>query len=256
MLPFARFDPAIGATRSEPIAVGPAEVHVWAFTLDESETIVERWGRLLSDDERLRAARFVRQRDRAHWIVARGVLRHVLARYCGFDPGAIVFERGAAGKPSIAGRGGSDERTTFNLAHSHGRALLAVAHGKEIGIDLERIREDFDPLPIARQFFVGTELAAIQAAAPHLRRDAFFRHWVAKEAVLKAQGVGLSQPLDSFWVAFEPDDSIARVGLRDPMMSDPAWLVRMLSLDAGWQGAVAAAGDAWTLRLAPGGPIR
>jgi 4'-phosphopantetheinyl transferase len=256
MLPFARFDPTIGAMLREPIAVGPAEVHVWAFTLDESQTIVEAWGRLLSDDERLRAARFVRERDRAHWIVAHGVLRQLLGRYCGTDPGAIVFEHGAAGKPSIARRGVSDERTTFNLAHSRGRALLAVAHGQEIGVDLERIREDFDPLPIARQFFFGTELTAIQAAAPHLRRDAFFRHWVAKEAVLKAQGVGLSQPLDSFWVTFESDDSIARVGLRDPKMPDPAWLVRMLSLDAGWQGAVAAAGDAWALRLAPGGATR
>lgn len=256
MLPFARFDPTIGAMPSEPIAVGPAEVHVWAFTLDEPEPVVEAWGRLLSDDERLRAARFVRQRDRAHWIVAHGVLRQLLGRYCGTDPGAIAFEHGAAGKPAIARRGANDEHTTFNLAHSHGRALLAVAHGQEIGADLEQIREDFDPLPIARQFFFGTELTAIQAAAPHLRRDAFFRHWVAKEAVLKAQGVGLSQPLDSFCVTFESDDSLARVSLRDPKMPDPRWLVRMLSLGAGWQGAIAAAGDGWALRLAPDGAIR
>ena len=250
MLPFARFDPTTAPMRSEAIAVGPAEVHLWGFILDEPDAIVEGWARILSVDERLRADRFVRRRDRDHWIVAHGVLRHLLGRYCGIDPDAIAFEHGAVGKPGIAHRSVRDEPMTFNLAHSHGRALVGVARGRDIGVDLEWIRDDFDPLPIVRQFFFGTELVAIQSAPPGLLRDAFYRHWVAKEAVLKAQGSGLSVPLDSFWVTFEADGSIARVASRDPTVLDPSWLVRMLPLETGWRGAVAASGEDWTVRFA------
>ena len=247
MLPFTRVAPS---ARSQSIPIEHGDVHVWAFTLREANAVVEAWRELLPDDEKLRADRFVRRRDRARWIVAHGVLRHVLGRYCGVDPRAIAFVRGAAGKPSLAQAGAHDGLTTFNLAHSHDRALLAVSRDREIGIDLEQIRDDFDPLPIAREFFFGTELAAIQAAAPDLRRDAFFRHWTAKEAVLKAHGAGLSLALDSFCVTFESGDAIARVRSRGPAALDPALLVRMLPLPAGWHGAVAASGEDWTLRFA------
>ena len=224
-------------------------MHVWAFMLGASDAIADAWRRLLSDDEKMRADRFVRRRDRSRWIVAHGVLRHLLGRYCGIDPRAIAFVHGAAGKPSLARAATHDPRTTFNLAHSHDRALLAVSRDREIGVDLERIRDDFDPLPIAREFFFGAELAAIQAAAPDQRRDAFFRHWTAKEAVLKAHGAGLSLALDSFCVTFESGGSIARVQSRGSAVLDPALFVRMLPLPAGWHGAVAASGEGWTLQL-------
>ena len=246
MLPFARCVPR---THSEPIAIAAADVHVWAFALDESEAIVAAWRELLSTDERLRADRFVFRRDRNRWIVARGILRHLLARYCGIDPGAIAFQYASAGKPSIAHRGIGGELVKFNLAHSHDRALLGVARDREIGVDLERARDDFDPLPIARQFFFGAELAAIDAMPPDSLREAFFRHWVAKEAVLKANGAGLSRALDSFGVTFESGDSIARVHSTDPAAVDETLVVRMLAFADGCHGAIAASGDGWMLRF-------
>ena len=249
MLSFARFDP-ITATPSEAIAIGTAEVHLWAFILDEPDAVVDAWMQILSDDEKSRAKRFLRHRDRSQWVVAHGVLRHLLGRYCGIDPSAIEFEYGAAGKPRLAQHATHGALPTFNLAHAHGRALLGVARDQEIGVDLEPVRDDFDPLPIAQQFFFGSELQAIQSAPPGWRGDAFFRHWVAKEAVLKAQGSGLSLPLDSFCVTFRSDAAIAHVDSPHRAISDPAWLVRMLPLDAHWRGAVAASGEAWALRFA------
>ena len=136
--------------------------------------------------------------------MARGTLRTILGRYLALAPAHLRFSYNAFGKPELSIASGQ-KPLRFNLAHSHGRALLGVARGRDIGVDLEWIRDDFDPLPIVRQFFFGTELTAIQSAPPGLLRDAFYRHWVAKEAVLKAQGSGLSVPLDSFWVTFEAD---------------------------------------------------
>jgi 4'-phosphopantetheinyl transferase len=246
MLAFTRFD---AATSTVPIAIAAGDLHVWGFALDESEATVEAWRKLLSADERLRADRFVFRRDRNRWIVGRGVLRNLLARYCGIDAAAIAFHYASAGKPSLACGTARGELVAFNLAHSHDRALLAVAGGREIGVDLERARDDFDPLLIAQRFFFGAELEAIEATAPALQRDAFFRHWVAKEAVLKANGAGLSLALDSFGVTFDSDGLAARVHASDPAVLDQALVVRMLPLAAGWHGAVAASGDGWMLRF-------
>ena len=246
MLAFARFEPT---TPAEPMAIAGADIHVWAFMLGESERIVGAWRELLSDDEKHRADRFVFDRDRNRWIVARGVLRHLLARYCGVAPVAIAFHYASAGKPAIAPGVAATARVTFNLAHSRDRALLAVACDREIGVDLEHVRDDFDPLPIARRYFFGAELAAIQAAPSASQRDAFFRHWVAKEAVLKASGAGLSLPLDSFGVTFNSDGSIARVRSTDSAALDDALVVRMLPLEDSWHGGVAASGDRCELRF-------
>jgi len=247
MLAFAHLDPF---AMSEPLAVGSAELHVWAFALDEPAPIVTAWRGILSGDEILRADRFIFDRDRDRWIVAHGALRQLLGRYCARDPRTIAFDVGVHGKPTIARRDANETSIAFNLAHSHDRAVIAVALGREIGVDIERVRDDFDPLPIAREFFFGAELAAIHAVAPEHRRDTFFRYWVAKEAVLKAHGSGLSLALDSFCVVFEADAASARVHSRDPAAPDQSLTVRMLPLPPGWRGAVATDGDTWTLRLA------
>ena len=242
---FAHLDPT---TPTSPPFLEDAQIHVWAFMLDEPPVIVTAWRQLLSSDEALRADRFVFNRDRDRWIVARGALRQLLGQYCRKDPRTIAFNVGSWGKPEIAQRDATEPPIAFNLAHSHDRAVLAVTREGEVGVDIEFVRDDFDPLPIAREFFFGAELAAIHAVASEQRREAFFRYWVAKEAVLKAHGTGLSLALDSFSVTFEADALSARVHAHDAAAPVQSLVVRMLPLPRGWHGAVAAHGDAWTLR--------
>ena len=146
VLRLVRFDPGAGAAAGRSIAIAPSEVHVWGYLLGEPDDVVDAWSRVLAGDERDRADRFVRREDRGRWIVAHGVLRHLLARYCGVAPESIAFDHGASGKPAVAGAAGG--AVTFNLAHSHGGALLAVTNGAPIGVDLEQTRDDFDPCPL------------------------------------------------------------------------------------------------------------
>ena len=127
--------------------------------------------------------------------------------------------------------------------------MLAVAANRPIGIDLEEARGDFDPMPLARQYFFEREVEAIALAPAVHRRDAFFRHWVAKESVLKAQGVGLSFPLDHFSVTFDANDTYARVQSQDLQSLDPDWFVRLLAPEAGWHAAIAARGEDWDVRI-------
>jgi 4'-phosphopantetheinyl transferase len=119
----------------------------------------------------------------------------------------------------------------------------------ELGVDLERVRSNIEALAISRHYFFGAERAAIESAAPELIEQAFFRYWVAKEAVLKAQGIGLGFPLDRFRVDFLPGGDRATIETLDPERLEAGWTIRMLSCEPGWLGAVAARGDRWKIAL-------
>jgi 4'-phosphopantetheinyl transferase len=200
----------------------------------------------LSSAENDRAQRFVFARDSNEFVIAHGVLRRLLGLYCGVEPVALRFCAGPAGKPSLETARSDDTKISFNLTHSGSRALLAVSDGREIGVDLERVRQDINKLSIARRFFFGTER---EQAPPERQVDVFFRYWVAKEAVLKAQGVGIGVPLDSFRVDFLPGLDAAGVTSFDPTSLSDDWTVRMLPCEAGWCAAVVARGNAWTLQM-------
>jgi 4'-phosphopantetheinyl transferase len=137
----------------------------------------------------------------------------------------------------------------FNLTHSEDRALLAVSAGFALGVDIEKVRANIEALAISRHYFFGSERDDIESAAVENQADTFFRYWVAKEAVLKAQGIGLGFPLDRFRVTFEAHSNNATVDTLDPQRLAPGWHVQLLPCEAGWLAAVAAAGTEWTIEL-------
>ncbi len=92
----------------------------------------------------------------------------------------------------------------FNISHSHGLAVLAFARNREIGIDLEPIRPEFAGEEIAERYFSAQELAELRALPAALRPEGFFLCWTRKEAYVKARGLGLQVPLDSFSVSLTP----------------------------------------------------
>lgn len=140
--------------------------------------------RLLSPDERERAGRFVFERDRRRYTVARGTLRRLLGERIGADPGAIVFRYGANGKPSI------DAPLHFNVSHSGELAFYAFSEDGPLGCDLEQVRPLPDLAAIVSRWFAPAECELILHAAD--REDLFYRYWTLKEAVLKGLGTGIT----------------------------------------------------------------
>jgi 4'-phosphopantetheinyl transferase len=228
--------------RSDRFAPLPGRVHVWSFSLESSAAVIERCRDYLSPAERQRADRFVFPRDRIRHTIAHGVLRHLLGRCLAAPPESLRFTANAAGKPSLEGA-----PLHFNLSHSDERALLGVSATHEIGVDIEKVRSNIEALAISRHYFFGSEREAIETAPSQERDTVFFRYWVAKEAVLKAQGIGLGFPLDRFRVAFSEDGARARIETLDPDRLEGTWRVRMLSTEIGWPAAVAARGEDWDL---------
>ena len=231
-------------TASTPSRVASGEVHVWCARLDVPGETLARLYATLAVDERNRSARFRFQRDRRHFIVARGMLRKLLGRYLQTEPGRIAFVYQAFGKPDLSPEFGG--RLKFNLSHSAGLALIAIAAESDVGVDLEYVRAQSDYAELARHFFSAAEVEQLSALPDHLYAEAFIGCWTKKEAYVKARGRGLALPLQSFTVPLtsDPEQGPATLQVTSNDM-DPAmrWSVHTLRPVSGYIGALAIQGS-------------
>jgi 4'-phosphopantetheinyl transferase len=226
--------------------LGCDEVHVWRATLDQTPSQIQSFRKSLAADEQARAERFYFERDRRHFIVARGVLRAILGGYLKRAPEGLSFCYSSHGKPALAGESGGDA-IRFNVSHSHGIALYAVTRGREVGIDLERIRSNLEVEEIAGRFFSRREVAMLRALPTEEQREAFFRCWTRKEAYIKARGEGLSLPLDQIDVLLAPGEPAAILGTRPDPSEAFRWSLQELATAPGYVAALAVEGQGWRL---------
>jgi 4'-phosphopantetheinyl transferase len=233
-------------TPPETLVLGSDEVHVWRATLDQTPSQRQRFLHNLAADEQARAERFYFERDREHFIVARGVLRAILGGYLNRMPACLSFSYSSHGKPALAGESDGDA-IRFNVSHSQGVALYAVTRGREVGIDLERIRFDLAVAEIAEGFFSRREVATLRTLPTEAQSQAFFRCWTRKEAYIKARGEGLSLPLDEFDVSLAPGEPAAVLGTQQDPSEASRWSLRELTPAPGYVAALAVAGHGWSL---------
>jgi 4'-phosphopantetheinyl transferase len=185
----------MGATTCPAPTPAPAtlrddEVDIWRVMLDQQPTdVVEILGAVLSADEVGRAAKFYFDRDRRRFVIARGILRMLLAPYAGVRPEELAFRYGPSGKPELASP--APGPLFFNLAHSDDLALYAITRVGEVGVDVERTREVPDWEHIAALCFSPGEIERLRDVSDENRREEFFRAWTHQEAILKALGTGL-----------------------------------------------------------------
>jgi len=179
------------------------EVHAWLAALDQPQVGIELFRRTLSEDERARADRFAFEDLQERYIVGRGILRDILARYCGTAAAVLRFAYAPHGKPLLAGTQEA-EGLQFNASHSGAFFMCAVARGMRLGIDIEKIEFREDCLRLAQRFFAPSEVAELRALPLEQQLDAFHACWTRKEAYVKAKGSGLATPLDKFEVSLKP----------------------------------------------------
>jgi 4'-phosphopantetheinyl transferase len=136
-----------------PLALPEDEVQLWRVDLEAIRSDESRWQRLLSTDERKRASRFHFPRDRQCFVASRALLRTILAAYLNADPNNLSFFYSNQEKPSL-GPTHADSGITFNVSHSGAIALYAFTRRREVGVDVEHVRRDFDVEAIARRFLL------------------------------------------------------------------------------------------------------
>jgi len=230
----------------ETLVLGDDEIHVWRATLDQTPSQIQGFLHNLAADEQAKAERFYFERDREHFIAARGVLRAILGGYLNRAPESLSFCYSSHGKPALAGES-DGEPIRFNVSHSYGVALYAITRGREVGIDLERIRFDLAVAEIAERFFSRREVAMLRTLPTEAQRQAFFRCWTRKEAYIKARGEGLSLPLDQFDVSLAPGEPAAVLGTqRDPSEAS-RWSLQELTPAPGYAATLTVEGHGWHL---------
>lgn len=229
------------------MTLGKNEVHVWRASLELPSPEVQILEQNLTEEELERADRFHFQRHRARFIVARGLLRTILSRYLKIEPRRLRFLYGPKGKPELAGDTGR-RGLCFNVSHSHGLALYAVTHGREIGVDVECIRPDVAGEKIAERFFCPQEAAMLRELPAEVRQQAFYTCWTRKEAYLKAIGEGITLRLAQFEVSVTPGEPAVLLSINGDPKEASYWSLKELDPEPGYVGTLAVKGHGWDLR--------
>ena len=166
-----------------------SQVRLWWVELDVEADVEARFREALAPDEAARAEGFASAQARRRFVVARGTLRVLLGDLLDEPPRSIAIEEGASGKPLLVDAG---HRLGFNVSHSGDLALICIAEGTEVGVDLESLRPVPDAVEIARRRFAPAEARFVEEAGPGDVDFRFLTCWTRKEALVKAVGAGLS----------------------------------------------------------------
>jgi 4'-phosphopantetheinyl transferase len=230
------------------LVLQPGEVHVWRAFLDNYASQLAGLRASLSEDERTRAGRFHFERDQVHFTAGRGILRRIIARYLRQEPAKLRFEYGSNGKPFLAVPLGR-QPLPFNLSHSHGVALFALACDQELGVDLEQVRPIDDAEQIAKSYYTPREHALLRELSGSRKAEAFFKCWTRKEAYLKATGAGISESLDKVEVSLVEGEPARVLSIAGDVKAASAWQLEELVPAPGFVGAVAWQGPPLPVRL-------
>jgi len=234
-------------TSSSSLSLSAGDVHIWRATLDLPAVGIQMLNQMLSIDERIRAERFNFERDRRRFTAARGILRRILGTYLTVEPSAVRFCYGRNGKPRLADTYGNGE-ICFSLSHSQGIALYGFSRGRQVGVDIESIRDFPEMGEIARQFFSVNENEVFNGLPKSKKVYAFFKCWTRKEAFIKAIGDGLSYPLDMFDVSVHPGEPAELLRIRGDARKAARWSIQNVRPGPGLAAAFAVMGRSWRLR--------
>ena len=204
--------PPAGFVPPTPLAPPCASVSLWFCALRPAsiDPSLVAW---LSEQERARMRRFGNDALRARYLIGRASLRWVLAQTIGVAPDAVMIERGARGRPQLAGARILD----FNVSHTADAALIGVAHEGRIGVDIERADRAIHSSRLAQRILTDAERAALPDGYDDVRRR-ILRLWTCKEALAKATGDAMSAPFSRLDIVAAPTLALAA----GPPPYDPA----------------------------------
>ncbi len=204
------------------------EIHIYAAPL--SGVIAEERFAVLNADERERAQRLISPLHRQRFIAAHVMLREILSLYLPTDAASLQFAFSSRRKPSLAKP--FENKLHFNLSHSEEMAVYAITTSGEVGIDIEQIRPE-NKSDVAERFFSEKEKSALTTLPATQQRAGFYQVWARKEAIIKANGKGLSLPLSTFSVSIENKQETLQV-------EGKTWILYPLSIHPEYAAALAA----------------
>jgi 4'-phosphopantetheinyl transferase len=170
------------------------EIHIWLININNFTQDIAFFSQLLSPDELLRTKKYKGEHLQHNFIINRGFLRVILAKYLSINGKQIKFIYNQKGKPYLSDN--SQSNIQFNLSHKNQYTIYAISQDN-LGIDIEIIKPNIEVENIAQRFFTKEEFNYISQLQKAERLEYFFQLWTAKEAYLKSIGEGLSGGLNS-----------------------------------------------------------
>ncbi|MEO9892384.1 4'-phosphopantetheinyl transferase superfamily protein [Aurantibacter sp.] len=214
-------------------------LHIWNFKAIKDEPKLHILSKTLSADEHLRASKYRFEKDRAVYITARYLLRTLISSYLEINPKEIVFDYSEYDKPTYLGNIELD----FNVSHSGNRIIIGLAKQQIIGVDIEKIKNDFNPIELANNVFSNDEINALSEYNGEELYRAFYRGWTRKESFIKAVGEGLSYPLKSFSVTIDNDETASFLSINNENESNQSWHLHSFIPSEGFIAAITTKGN-------------
>ena len=225
------------------------KVELWTRRLVLDVDSVDQALSILSSDERRRADSFRIATARNRFIGRHAHLREVLAVYLDDEPGIIPLVSRLNEPPRLDVP--SDLR--LSLSSSDDVSVVAIAHERAVGVDIERLDREVDMNAVAAAVFSPRECQAIKSVFSLERQALFFRIWTRKEAFVKALGVGFQRDFKSFDVVHDiaagPDGTKAVVDDHQANDDSTYWLVQDIAGLPDFALACCAEGSDWTFEL-------
>jgi 4'-phosphopantetheinyl transferase len=231
--------PAVGTNilnkTSERIYIKDGTVHLWTARLSDWKPSSIELGSIISRRERKRAERLVFPERRDDFILHRGLLRSILAKYLEEKPEQIRITISDSGKPILA-----NHRLEFNLSHSNDLMICGITAGARIGVDIQYIYPIESLDRVISKILATPEIELLNDVPKDERMELFFTIWTAKEALLKALGSGFQSPANTIQVINKINSgSILQV---ETPLKDHDWIVREVEIESGYKSFLAVEG--------------
>lgn len=168
------------------------EVHIWIINWKSIQSWIKNYRGILTEKERESSRAYYFKEDRSRGETGKILTRLLAAHYLQISYTQIMVIANSYGKPIIYSTDG--ELINHNVSHSGDYVVLAFSLQGTIGVDIEKMRTLPEYQEIASSFHRNEYLKICNKKSLKV----FYRIWTAKEAYVKAKGVGLNIDLESF----------------------------------------------------------
>lgn len=232
-------------TKLQTLSLPDNEIHLWVGDLRQEDVVCTTLEKTLTAQEIARADRYAFPDLRQRFVVARGILRDILARYTGISAEILDIQQHAQGKPFLA-----IGRPRFNLSHSHELSIFLLSNHREVGVDVEyTARHVQDLAGLAQHVLSATETNKLFALPADQQKQAFFNAWTRKEAYVKALGCGLIQAPETIEVTLCPGETPRLLQVEGQPEAISRWHFEAFQYRKDYTIAAAVEGSGWNLRL-------
>ena len=195
---------------NEKIILKHNECHIWKTTVFANVDNLDSYWYLLTQDERVRAKEYYFAVDRNRYIIARAILRKLIAMYLDITPQDILFGYTEYGKPYLDIKN-NPQVLKFNLAHSRDSIVYGFTKSIDVGVDVEFINKEFVIDDLVQHCCSKQEQNKLITLSDEQKYSYFYNLWVIKEALVKAMGLGLSYDLREIHINFSENKLISAI---------------------------------------------